>query len=143
DRMLASPRVRSCPISSRYRLAKAHQIRRRAVRSGIRTAILCQPLDIPLPAGRALARAKSTPSAARKFGRRLEYPLVQDRRARARAIHPKIPTLAPRRVSLSVHGVSLSPENFSATQADKNANAPFRGGLHRGHAVPAAMQRTP
>src|SRR6266496_271883 len=85
----------------------------------------------------------SVPSAARKFDRPSDCRRVPDQHAHVRAIRPRGPTLCPRRVSLPVRDVSPSPENFLATQADKNANVLFPAGPRRDRAAPAAVRKIP
>src|SRR5205814_1974649 len=64
------------------------------------------------------------------------------RRAHARVIHPRAPTLGRGPVSLPVHGAWPSQENFSATRADTNANGLSLGEPRRGRAAPATTRRT-
>ena len=78
---------------------------------------LALPADrIHSPAAPGPAPTTSTPIGARKFVLRSTCPLVQDRHACARAIHPTEPMLGPRRVSLRAHGAWPSPRNFSANE---------------------------
>src|SRR6266513_3936495 len=141
--MLVSARFRSYQARPRLLLVTDDPVHRKEIPSIYRRVLNCRQTGIRSPTDLAPAPAGLAPTAARKFAPALEYLPVQDRLARARAIRPVELMLGPRRVSLSVRVAWPSPENFSATRADRNATGLSLGGQHRNRGVPATSRKTP